>query len=420
MATGSTTGGGLTARRRTRGARAVALALLLVTATALAGCGALSGGSDDASGADAVTDASGSTPTPTPSASDRLEEKLSAPAETVFERTARVAGLDPEEYPTIEFGDGLPPGGESDTFATQLVGPPANGSDGTTVVSWESMEVLRVHEDRLATVDGAEIERQLVYYFLLTEYVRNGWWELPDRPHDYAVIRASFRFITDAYAERHRPAVADPPRPYAETPLSDYEWVTSGAENYYAYQWVAEQVASPADATALIVEESPPSSEQFLADTDDEPMALVLATNTTESWYRGGEQNFRTRGPVVTRAVLRTELGEETAARVADGWGQDRFAVVQGLGRDTRGVVWAHRWDSPEDADEYESAMREYLAHRRNESADLRFEVRRLAPDVTLVVTGPPAFVEGTSAAYDTGNVSVGVGTHPSTPPSGA
>jgi hypothetical protein len=391
--------------------RPFALAVLVVAATALAGCGALAGGSG-AGDVDTVTDASGPTPTATPGPSERLTEKLSAPPGTVFERAAAVAGLDPQEYPTLEFGE-FPTGGEPDPFATQLVGPSPNGSADTDVVTLESVDTITVHEGRLERVEGPEIERQLVYAFFATEYYRNGWWELPDRPHDYAIIRASFRFITDAYGERHRPAVADPPAPYEETTLSDHEWVASGAENYYAYQWVADRADSPADATALIVEESPPSSEQFLADTDDEPMALGLALNTSESWYRGGEQNFRTEGPVVTRAVLRTELDAETAAGAAEGWGQDRFFVVQSVDRDRHGVVWAHRWDSPGDADEFEAAMTDYLDHRRNETDELRFEYRRLAPDVTLVVTGPPELTNATTVAYDTGNVTVVIGTDP-------
>lgn len=107
------------------------------------------------------------------------------------------------------------------------------------------------------------------------------------------------------------------------------------------------------------------------------------------------------------------EIDGERAAAAAEGWGQDRFVVVEALGNDTTGVVWAHRWDSPREADEFESAMETYLDRRHREADDLRFELRRPAPDVTILVTGPPTFTNETTVAYDTGNVTVGAGVSP-------
>jgi hypothetical protein len=162
----------------------------------------------------------------------------------------------------------------------------------------------------------------------------------------------------------------------------------------------------------LLTGESPPSDEHFLADDADEPMALGISLNTS-SRYRAAQQRATTQGAVTTQAVLRTGLDEATARQAAEGWGQDRYAVVRSTDGNATGVAWVHRWDSAADADEFEDAMGTYLEGRRGETDDLRFEVRRLDTDTTVVVTGPPSFVDATNITYESGNVTVGVGTGP-------
>lgn len=399
-----------------RTVRTLALAVLVVTATALAGCGALSGGdggTGDGAAADGTSGAA--TGTATPSAEARFESKLSAPPETVLERVGEILGADTESRPAVEFGGGSG-FNRSEPFYLQLVGPPENRSalSTTPAMTYDySAGTVTVNRDRLDEVGGAQLERELAYYGIVSLGLERGWFRFPDRPHGYTVITTSIEYVVDRYARQYRPESERPPQPYSETTLSDYEWARSGGVEYYAYQWIGSRIDSPVEVPALVTEGMPASGEHLLHDTDDEPMALGLALESSERWYRGGEANWYTRGEHGTRAVLETKLDSETAATAAEGWGQDRFAVVEALRNDTTGVVWAHRWDSPGAADEFESAMGTYLDRRREETDDLRFEFRRLAPDVTVLVTGPPAFTTDTAVAYDTGNVTVGAGTSP-------
>lgn len=378
----------------------------MVTATVLAGCGALAGG--DGTAADGAGSGDG-TPTATPDAEARLEAKLSASPETIQQRLEDLVGAEADSYPEIEVGE-VDSTNSSQPFFTHLVGPPADPSslESSPAVSYDG-ETITVDEAHLADGDGTVIERQVAYYYLLSLGLSNGWIGLPDRPHDFSVITRSFAYVLNVYAEQHRPAMEAVPGSYEEENVSDYEWAAGDATDYYTYRWVVDQVDTPAQVPGLLTGDGPPSSEQFLADTDDRPMALGMELGDSGEWYRGGEQRFTTHGPVVTRAVLRTGVDNATAAAAADGWGQDRYFVIESLESDDIGIVWAHRWDSSGDADEFEAATTTYLAQRRNETDDLRFEFRRLASDATVVVAGPPRFTNGTTVDYDTGNVTVNV-----------
>ena len=382
-----------------RTTRGVLLAALVVTAGVVAGCGALG---DDGT----------PTPTPTPDAEDRLRANLSASPTTVFQRVEDLVGAELQAYPGVRVGT-VESENVSRPFFLQVVGPPEDRStlEQRPVARFDG-QTITVDRERVAAGEGAVIEAELAYYAMGLLGRDHGWTGGTDRPHGGAILRQSYRYVVDAYAEQHRPEAADRPAPYGESDASDYEWAREDAVEYYAYQWVSGQVDSPADVPGLLTGESPPSDEHFLADDADEPMALGISLNTS-SRYRAAQQRATTQGAVTTQAVLRTGLDEATARQAAEGWGQDRYAVVRSTDGNATGVAWVHRWDSAADADEFEDAMSTYLKGRRGETDDLRFEVRRLDTDTTVVVTGPPSFVDATNITYESGNVTVGVGTGP-------
>lgn len=396
--------GGSTGPRGT--VRTATVALLVLTAAVFAGCGALSGSDAPTDAAEAdPDDAGGGTATP-----DRLSEKLSAPPETVFERVEEMLGAEAESYPEVEVRD-MDESNVSSTFADVLVGQPEDPSAlrSAQTGSYTGDSIL-IDEDAIADGDGSTVEHRLVYYFTVDLALQHGWFELPDRPHGLAVSRMSFKYVANAYAEEYRPDAVTQPPSRDDADVTDYEWARGAALDYYAYQWVTDRADSPVQVPDLLSAGDPPSSEHFLSDTDEEPLPMNVTLETSESWYRSDDQRYTTRGPVVTRAVLASGIDSETAAGATDGWGQDRYYAVKSLEGEDPGVVWAHRWDTTGDADEFEAAMAAHLAQRRNETDRYRFESRRLAPDVTLVVAGPSAFVNETTVAYDAGNLSVTVG----------
>jgi hypothetical protein len=379
---------------RARGGRDVLIAVVVVTSVVVAGCGALSGG----------------TPTPTtpePDAEDRLSANLTAPPIDVIQRVEAMVGAELQGYPGVRVGD-VPTENTSNAFFRRVVGPPADRSTLETQppVAYNGLR-LTVDRDRVAAGDWAAIEAEIAYYAMGLLGQEHGWVG-GDSPASGEVLRQSYRYVVDAYAEEYLSGAVDRPRPYAETDVSDYEWARAAANEYYASQWVSARVDSPADVPGLLTGEDPPSSEAFLIDDAGEPKRLDINVESAGP-YEAAQQRGTSHGAVTTKAVLRTELDEETAATAAEGWGQDRYVVVDGP--DGTGVVWVHRWDSETDADEFESAMGTYLDGRREEAQDLRFESRRLAEDATAVVVGSPAFADATNVSYEPGNVTVDVGT---------
>jgi|GEM_PF-1722500 len=379
----------------TRSGRDALLAVLVVTSVVVAGCGALSGGGTP-------------TPdTPEPDAEDGLAANLTAPPVEVIQRVEGLVGAELPGYPGVRVGD-VPTENTSSPFFRRLVGPPADRSTLETQppVGYDGLQ-LTVDRDRVAAGDWATIETEIAYYAMGLLGQEYGWIDTKS-PADGEVLRQSYRYVVDAYAEEYLPSAVDRPRPYGEATVSDYEWARTGASEYYAYQWVSGQVDSPEEIPGLLNGSSPPSSETFLVDDADEPKQLDIVFESSGP-YGAAQQQGTSHGAVTTKAVLRTGLDEETAATAAEGWGQDRYVVVEGPDNST-GVVWVHRWDSETDADEFESAMDTYLDGRRDEADDLRFESQRLADDATAVVVGPQAFADATNVSYEPGNVTIAVG----------
>jgi hypothetical protein len=61
-------------------------------------------------------------------------------------------------------------------------------------------------------------------------------------------------------------------------------------------------------------------------------------------------------GEFVTRLVLRPRLGEESAAKAAEGWDGDRAALYEGPGH--RILIWLSAWDDETEAAEFAEALR--------------------------------------------------------------
>jgi len=161
----------------------------------------------------------------------------------------------------------------------------------------------------------------------------------------------------------------------------------------YGQRWTERTLDSPANFSTL-PEDHPETTEELLHGTEEEPERFSYLPANDIRW----DLDTTTRGELWTRIVLRDELNRSTAATAADGWGNDKLATYERANGST-GVVWTHRWETTADADEFEAAMRKHLAHRRGETDEYAFEIRRLGSKMTVVVAGHPEFVDAVSVS---------------------
>lgn len=142
----------------------------------------------------------------------------------------------------------------------------------------------------------------------------------------------------------------------------------------------------------------------------EEPIRPLRTNVTDASWQWSDRDRL---GELFVRQVLVTELNETRAATAAEGWGVDRQLTF--TRENETAYVWALRWDSAADADEFERATRAYLDSRgeRHDGVwrvdDTSFRLDRPSPEVVVLVVGPGQFVEDTAVSGT--NESVGIET---------
>lgn len=245
-----------------------------------------------------------------------------------------------------------------------------------------------------------------------------------------SVIEGSAVFVADEYDQRYldgeQATVASPAR---------YRSSSSGVQYaisryYFGHRYLQHRFGSSAELSA-VYDDPPRTTEQLLHnDTNgsEEPRRLSVRTDLGGNWTAG---RTNANGELFTRIALGAQLNESRAAAGADGWGADRLVPVVA---DERSYVWATRWDSSAEADEFEAALREYLDSRANASAgenadrngdakgnaaadepewtdgDLRFRVERTDAETVVLLAGNESFVGSASVAGTNESVSVAAG----------
>ncbi|USZ69171.1 hypothetical protein NGM10_05380 [Halorussus salilacus] len=280
----------------------------------------------------------------------------------------------------------------------------------------------------LATPDGkvyvhpgdgssAEVERVLAHEFVhLIQYRASmlPWMSAIDQPrltHDRLQTRLTLMeggavFVTDAYAEQY----LDDQDP-AERIADRYEDGSAGAKYFYAryhfgYRYVDDEIDSPTNL-ASVYEDGPNTTEQLLhgyAPDEEPPADLSVSVNESGTWSTTEND---TMGELFARTTLQSELDAETARGAATGWGND---VLYGFtkGDEDPGFAWTLRMDSPDEADELESAATTF-AEEREAGSDAAFRVERVDDETVVLLFGNPSFVESASASGSNANVTVGV-----------
>lgn len=172
----------------------------------------------------------------------------------------------------------------------------------------------------------------------------------------------------------------------------------------------AEQRAGNASAVKDLYENPPMTTEAIIHGymPGEEPMRSLEGNITTGSWSWSDRDRL---GELFVRQVLVTELEQDRVATAAEGWGMDRHYTFDN-GSSTA-YVWALRWDTVEDADEFEAATSDYLdAHGEKQDGrwqvdDNSYRVVRTSPETVVLVVGPDEFVTETSVSGTNETVNV-------------
>lgn len=179
----------------------------------------------------------------------------------------------------------------------------------------------------------------------------------------------------------------------------------------YAFGAVyAEQRAGNASAVNDIYENPPRTTEAIIHGymPGEEPIRDLNGNISTDNWNWANRDRL---GELFVRQVLVTELDRERAVAAAEGWGVDRHYTFKN--GDQTAYVWALRWDTVNDADEFEAATRDYLDARgekqdgRWQAEDASYRVVRTSPETVVLVVGPDDFVTSTEVSGTNETVNV-------------
>jgi len=405
-----------------RGIAALSVALVLV----LAGCAADSAAFRTTQPETTVNDTA-TTERPTTTAVEVTEEysvnvrgeELPVDPNSTFARVQSLVGTDVRPQ-TVTVIDGSSREADAGYYADRsffdIMGLEATdySTDGASGVTYADGQV------RITTrnASDAEVERVLAHEFTHTVQMRSGMTADLDsmaytrRTTDYAMTRQALVeggavYVTDAYAERFQ---SDTVR-QSNRVAAEYERGPAGnrylwAPYHFGYQYVSDAIDSP-DELSSVYENHPETTEQLLHGETPEaepPAELELGTDATGDWYR---TEADTKGELVTRIVLRSELAKGVSTTAATGWGNDRAFVYEHASRDETAVAWAVRWDSATEADEAQAAFEAY-ADRRASGDDVAVRVERVTSETLVVFAGSDEFVESARADGANGRVTVG------------
>lgn len=195
------------------------------------------------------------------------------------------------------------------------------------------------------------------------------------------------------------------------------------ARYYFGGRYLEERFDSPKNVSE-VYGDPPRTTEQLLHPEmkASEPLPLSVRVFPGENRTLG---QTNTNGELFTRIALGTELNTTRASAAAKGWGADQLVPVVAENRThNRSFVWSTRWDSPAEADEFETALGDYLAGRANRSVvetsengsepvtvwrddSLTFRTVRVSNETVVLLAGNEAFVRNATISGSNASVSV-------------
>lgn len=216
-----------------------------------------------------------------------------------------------------------------------------------------------------------------------------------------AVVEGSATYVQDRYWQRYqregvRPSVAITADHRNATGLSRFGF----APYRFGYAYVNASVDSPARLNR-VYRSMPRTTEAVLHPGRGDalvPLDVHIEDGPGE-WNRTVAPPPTRVGELFLRSVLANELGEERAARAADGWGNDtRVSFADREGQ--RGHAWVLRWDDAGNATEFAAAFRAWADARALATGTDRWQgewayaLDRPTPRITVVRVGPPGFLD--------------------------
>ena len=113
---------------------------------------------------------------------------------------------------------------------------------------------------------------------------------------------------------------------------------------------------------------SPPASTEQILHPEkygagEEPIVVEIPAFAGPPWEEWKPVWDSTLGELYLLAYLETFTGFEDAARAAQGWGGDSFALMRGP-EGGHLLVWVLEWDTPEDAAEFFDVFRDSMETR--------------------------------------------------------
>jgi len=404
-------------------------ALILALTVVLSGCAADSAAFQTTHG-DNDTNGTPGTTEPTRTTELNVTEEYSVPvegselpvdADRTFARVQALMGSDVEPQ-SVTVREGSSRSSTTSYYTSQsffrIMGLDetnysTNGASGVT---------YRDGEVRLTTRDApdAEIERVLAHEFTHTVQMRTGMTESLNRDASVsrstdaslvrrALVEGGAVYVTDVYSERFQ----SPTVHQSDVVTAEYEGGPDGnrylwAPYHFGYRYVAATVDSPNELETAY-ENHPETTEQLIHNytAAEEPAAdLELTTDDSGNWFRTDSD---TKGELVTRIVLRSQLSRAQAAAAASGWGNDRLYVYEHSSGGTEGIAWALRWDDESEADEAQAAFEAY-AERHGGSSATSVQVERVSSETLVVFAGNEEFVDNAFATGTDDEVALSIG----------
>jgi hypothetical protein len=123
---------------------------------------------------------------------------------------------------------------------------------------------------------------------------------------------------------------------------------------------------------------------------DGKPHPVEMPSLQADGWTQIGDNTL---GEFGIRTLLRERVGLFQAQLAARGWMGDRFHVYERSPTGPVGVIWVSRWETEQDAREFEAAYRAVARHDE-QSGGWSFHISRQSERVIILRASSPGFID--------------------------
>lgn len=293
-------------------------------------------------------------------------------------------------------------------------------------VSATGTVTIFLHEQATAEAEEIVLAHELTHYVQVQSGQMNALVEGVDTTTTdgvyvrRSVVEGEAVYTTDEYLEtydvtdeRNAPLYD---RIAAQYPPGDANRFRN-SQYVVGHEYVRSQVDDPADVDRLY-ENPPTTTEQLLHHLppgSEPPVPLSIDRTTDEDWRYVGDDRM---GEAFLRYALASELGEESAASAAAGWGNDSLQIYRSTDGGEPSYAWVLRWDDAANATEFEDAAGETFDSLGSDGdgswdladSDAVASVERPTERTVVLLLGAESFVERTAVEGEDGGISLATG----------